>query len=99
MLSYFWGAEIVQSQVYDEISSTMGQATADSVEAIFANASEGKGSWMAASSVIIILCWISYSLLILFSGAEFTWVFTRRYGYKMTPKSHARFMNKAKLEE
>jgi hypothetical protein len=26
----------------------------------------------------------------LFFGAEFTWVYTRRYGHKFHPKNHAR---------
>lgn len=45
----------------------------------------------AAGSVIIILLWVTYSCLILFFGAQFTWVYTKRYGYKMEPKSHAVF--------
>jgi membrane protein len=45
----------------------------------------------AAGSVIIILLWVTYSSLILFFGAEFTMVYTQRYGYKMEPKSHAKF--------
>ncbi|TCO11086.1 YihY/virulence factor BrkB family protein [Natronoflexus pectinivorans] len=45
----------------------------------------------AAGSVIIILLWVTYSSLILFFGAEFTKVYTQRYGYKMIPKSHAVF--------
>ncbi len=45
----------------------------------------------AAGSVIIILLWVTYSSLILFFGAEFTKVYTLRYGYKMEPKSHAMF--------
>jgi membrane protein len=48
----------------------------------------------AAGSIIIILLWVTYSCLILFFGAEFTWVFTKKYGFKMEPKSHARFINK-----
>ncbi len=48
----------------------------------------------AAGSIIIMLLWVTYSCLILFFGAEFTWVFTKKYGYKMQPKSHARFINK-----
>lgn len=48
----------------------------------------------AAGSIIIMLLWVTYSCLILFFGAEFTWVFTKKYGYKMNPKSHARFINK-----
>jgi membrane protein len=47
----------------------------------------------AAGSVIIILLWVTYSSLILFFGAEFTWVYTKRYGYKMKPKSHAMFVD------
>jgi len=44
-----------------------------------------------AGSIVIILIWVSYSCLILFFGAEFTWIYTRRYGYKFKPKSHAKF--------
>ena len=47
----------------------------------------------AAGSVIIILLWVTYSCLILFFGAEFTWVYTKRYGYKMKPKSYAMFVD------
>lgn len=48
----------------------------------------------AAGSIIIMLLWVTYSCLILFFGAEFTWVFTKKYGYKIEPKSHARLINK-----
>jgi membrane protein len=48
----------------------------------------------AAGSIIIILLWVTYSCLILLFGAEFTWVYTKRYGYRIEPKSHARFINK-----
>lgn len=34
----------------------------------------------AAGTVVLILLWVSYSCLILFFGAEFTWVFAERYG-------------------
>jgi membrane protein len=50
----------------------------------------------AAGAVIIILLWVTYSCLILFFGAEFTKVFTQRYGYKMIPKSHAKFTDQKK---
>ncbi len=59
----------------------------------FSEASPGS-VYGAAGSMIIVLLWVSYSCLILFFGAEFTWVYTRRYGYKMRPKSHARFLRK-----
>ena len=59
----------------------------------FSEASPGS-TYGAAGSIIIILLWVSYSCLILFFGAEFTWVYARRYGHKIQPKSHARFLQK-----
>ncbi|MEE4176490.1 MAG: YihY/virulence factor BrkB family protein [Bacteroides sp.] len=59
----------------------------------FGEASPGN-VYGAAGSIIIILLWVSYSCLILFFGAEFTAIYTRRYGYKFKPKSHAKFKNK-----
>jgi membrane protein len=56
----------------------------------FGEASPGS-VYGAAGSIVIILLWVSYSCLILFFGAEFTWVYTKRYGYKFKPKKHARF--------
>jgi membrane protein len=58
----------------------------------FGEASPGS-VYGAAGSIVIILLWVSYSCLILFFGAEFTWVFTKRYGRELKPKSHARFEN------
>lgn len=43
----------------------------------------------AAGSMVLILLWVSYSALILFFGAEFTWVYAKRYGYTIVPSSHA----------
>ncbi len=45
----------------------------------------------AAGSLIIMLLWVSYSCLILFFGAEFTWIYTKRYGIRFRPKSYAKF--------
>lgn len=56
----------------------------------FGEASPGS-VYGAAGSIVIILLWVSYSCLILFFGAEFTWVYTKRYGHNVRPKSHARF--------
>jgi membrane protein len=58
----------------------------------FGKASPGS-VYGAAGSIVIILLWVSYSCLILFFGAEFTWVYTKRYKYKFKPKSHARLMH------
>lgn len=43
----------------------------------------------AAGSVILILLWVSYSSLILFFGAEFTYVYAKRYGIGIKPNSNA----------
>lgn len=43
----------------------------------------------AAGSLVLILLWVSYSCLILFFGAEFTWVFAKKYGHRIEPSSHA----------
>jgi membrane protein len=55
----------------------------------FGEASPGS-VYGAAGSIVIVLLWVSYSCLILFFGAEFTWVYTNRYGLKFRAKSHAR---------
>ncbi|MFW5687429.1 MAG: YihY/virulence factor BrkB family protein [Bacteroidota bacterium] len=52
-----------------------------------------------AGSIVIILLWVSYSCWILFFGAEFTWIYTKRYGYKFKPKSHAKLTSEGKHEE
>jgi len=43
----------------------------------------------AAGSVVLILLWVSYSSLILFFGAEFTFVYAKHYGIKIKPNSNA----------
>ncbi len=43
----------------------------------------------AAGSVVLILLWVSYSCLILFFGAEFTYVYAKRYGIGIKPNSSA----------
>jgi len=53
----------------------------------------GSGSigsaWGGAGSLVIILVWIYYSAQILFLGAEFTQVYTNRYGSRVRPKEYA----------
>ncbi|MBU2975538.1 YihY/virulence factor BrkB family protein [Zobellia sp. B3R18] len=41
----------------------------------------------AAGTIVLILLWVSYSCLILFFGAEFTWVYAKRYGHGTPLKS------------
>lgn len=43
----------------------------------------------AAGSVVIILVWVYYSAIILYFGAEFTKVYSLRYGRKIIPSSYA----------
>jgi membrane protein len=43
----------------------------------------------AAGSLVIILVWVYYSAQILFFGAEFTKVYTKRYGTQIVPAEYA----------
>lgn len=44
----------------------------------------------AAGSFVVLLIWVYYSALISFFGAEFTQVYTRRYGSLIEPQSYAK---------
>jgi len=48
----------------------------------------------AAGSIILVVAWVYYSSLILFFGAETTQVIARRFGKRILPASHARFVRK-----
>jgi membrane protein len=54
----------------------------------FGEANPGS-TYGAAGSLVLILLWVSYSCLILFFGAEFSWVYAQRYGHAIKPKEHA----------
>ncbi len=54
----------------------------------FGHANPGS-TYGAASSIVLVLLWVSYSCLILFFGAEFTWIFAKHYGKDILPSSHA----------
>src|SRR5690606_5334067 len=43
----------------------------------------------AAGSLVVLLLWVYYSSQILFLGAEFTQVYTNRFGRKIRPKPNA----------
>ena len=47
------------------------------------------GTYGAAGSIIIILLWVYYSSVILFMGAEFTYVYATRYGTRIRPSGQA----------
>jgi membrane protein len=55
----------------------------------FGEASPGS-IYGAAGSIIIVMLWVSYTSLIMFFGAEFTWVYSRQYGHGIKPKSYAK---------
>lgn len=46
----------------------------------------------AAGSLVIVLVWIYYSAQILFFGAEFTQVYTNRFGSRVQPADNAEFV-------
>lgn len=64
----------------------------------FGEANPGS-TYGAAGSLVLILLWVSYSSLILFFGAEFTWVFARRYGHDIRPADHAVLVKVQKVEQ
>jgi membrane protein len=52
----------------------------------------------AAGSVIIILIWVYYSSIILYFGAEFTKVYAKKYGGKISPNEYSIEIKKEILE-
>lgn len=55
---------------------------------LYFGATNPGSTYGAAGSLILILLWVSYSCLIFFFGAEFTKVFSIKYGYGIIPYSH-----------
>jgi membrane protein len=55
----------------------------------FTEASPGS-IYGAAGSIIIVMLWVTYSTLILLFGAEFSWVYSKRYWHGIQPKSYAK---------
>jgi membrane protein len=49
-------------------------------------------AWGAAGALVIILVWIYYSAQIFFLGAEFTQVYTNKYGSRVRPEPYAQFV-------
>ena len=50
---------------------------------------EPGSTYGAAGTIVLILLWVSYSCLILFFGAEFTYVYANRYGHGILPSDVA----------
>jgi membrane protein len=53
------------------------------------NQADPGSTYGAAGSIILILLWVSYASLILFFGAEVSYVFSRRYGHGVEPTDAA----------
>ena len=49
-----------------------------------------------AGTIILIMMWINYSCMLIFFGAIFTKIWSKRKGYKVTPSKHAKW-NQTKL--
>ncbi len=45
----------------------------------------------AAGSFVVFLIWVYYNAMVFFLGAEFTYIYTMRYGSKVKPAKHAEF--------
>jgi len=52
----------------------------------------------AAGSIILILLWVYYTAAILYFGAEFTKVYSEKFGQRITPSSHAVVVEKKEVE-
>jgi membrane protein len=59
---------------------------------LFLSVSDTGSLYGAAGSIVILLVWIYVSAQILLFGAEFTWVYARRYGVPIRPNRLARFL-------
>ena len=53
------------------------------------NQADPGSTYGAAGSIILILLWVSYASLILFFGAEVSYVFSKRYGHGVEPTKAA----------
>lgn len=51
---------------------------------------EPGSTYGAAGTIVLILLWVSYSSLILFFGAEFTYVYAQKYGVGIAPAAGAK---------
>jgi membrane protein len=56
---------------------------------LYLGSSQLGSAYGVAGALVIILVWVYYSALILFFGAEFTWVYANRYGSRVVPAPHA----------
>ncbi|QWX83878.1 YihY/virulence factor BrkB family protein [Cellulophaga sp. HaHaR_3_176] len=57
---------------------------------LYFGAANPGSTYGAAGTIVLILLWVSYSCLILFFGAQFTYVYAKRYGMGIEPTSIAK---------
>jgi len=53
----------------------------------------------SAGSIVLIMLWVYYTSLILLFGAEFTQVYARSKGHRITPSDHARYNAEYRLRQ
>lgn len=56
-------------------------------------------SFGTAGTVILLLLWINYTCQLIFFGAEFTKVYTKKMGYRLKPSKHAKWNPQTVPEE
>jgi len=56
-------------------------------------------SFGTAGTVILLLLWINYTCQLIFFGAEFTKVYTKKMGYRLKPSKHAKWSPQTVPEE
>lgn len=59
---------------------------------LFLSISDTGSLYGAAGSIVVLLVWVYVSAQIILFGAEFTWVYARRYGKPIRPNRLARFL-------
>ncbi len=52
-----------------------------------------------AGTIILIMMWINYSCMLIFFGAEFTKVYSKKKGYNIAPSRHAKWSAKKLYEQ
>lgn len=57
---------------------------------LYFGAANPGSTYGAAGTIVLILLWVSYSCLILFFGAQFTYVYAKKYGMGIEPTSIAK---------
>lgn len=60
---------------------------------VYFGSADPSSTYGAAGSMVLVLLWVSYSCLILFFGAEFTWVYAKTYGHRIVPNKKAVFIH------